>query len=956
MEPNLNSLFNEDMGNSSNPPNDEEALHEVSVEQLSKLDNQFDDFHQWMSHEYPDSQALPLIEGLKHMLQSDKNGIDILRGISHIVNSNVMPMKSCAESLGYTQPPTQVNHSIPLTTSIASIPTFTSNIMTTSIQDIPPVITSHGGNPSSSINPLPSFNPTSSYIPSMSVPITSSQMNITQGGNSFNHSIPPCSVPPVQSSPMTNYHRVPPPYSLPSFNNITPPSQSNTSNMNSSTEATINSLAQTVSSLQQQIASMNQSKFSVPTFDVASPLSLDIVRAIPPKHVEIPHLELYNGKGDPLTHVKTFQTICIDFAYDQRLLAKLFTRTLRDKALQWYCSLPSYSITSFEQLANAFIQQFQNNISPKVTLIDLMHCKQGVKEKVTDFIGRYKHLYAQISFPVPNNDIQRIFISNIQKDIRDKLLFSEFTSFQQLCATLHNYQLTVSQMEQSHPMAPSDKGDSSQQPFGKFKPNRDSIKFNENIINNNVNVASGVPPISKFFKKERKYTPLNESLHSIMNKLLEQNVLTLPPIRQIDPAKITSPYFDNKAFCHFHRQPGHDTEKCFSLKGKIQDLIDNNTIFVSRVNDKGNTSVAPPNQNLQIFTDPLPSHTSHTSNAIEANDFSLSSDGLVSMTPNVINFVEQQEIPKEPSITFDSSETIRASDGPLYIVAKVKNTPCHGVLIDPSCMVNVITEEFLFTLQLNQVIYDKTDVVVKLFDAFSSPAIGSITLPIEVHNKSLDVNFSIIPSSEQFRVKLGYPWLSSMKAITSPTHKCLKFPHNGEVVTVNHSLFKPAERTSSVPIDYFWPKQFQSLPPQSDHLFKSYQKWKTDMILSLSEPRTPKLDIPIILEKEVLPLKDKTNVFPQEDSQPIPMDVTMSMPNKPSKSRAIPPRHDGLGLLPKPKIPPLYGAVRPPSFYREKRPSSSPIIQPKRPQPKHPSDKDENIPPPLSSSLPTKTR
>ena len=141
-------------------------------------------------------------------------------------------------------------------------------------------------------------------------------------------------------------------------------------------------------------------------------------------------MELYNGKGDPLTHVKTFQTICTDFAHDQRLLAKLFTRTLRDKALQWYCSLPSYSITSFQQLANAFIQQFQNNIGPKVTLIDLMHCKQGVKEKVTNFIGRYKHLCDQISFSMPDSDIQRIFISNLQKDIRDKLLFTEFTSFQ----------------------------------------------------------------------------------------------------------------------------------------------------------------------------------------------------------------------------------------------------------------------------------------------------------------------------------------------------------------------------------------------------------------------------------------------------------------------------------------------------------------------------------------------
>lgn len=125
------------------------------------------------------------------------------------------------------------------------------------------------------------------------------------------------------------------------------------------------------------------------------------------------------------------------------------------------------------------------------------------------------------------------------------------------------------------------------------------------------------------------------------------------------------------------------------------------------------------------------------------------------------------------------------------------------------------------------------------------------------------------------------------------------------------------------------------------------------MILSLSEPRTPKLDTPIILEKEVLPLKDKSNVFPQEDSQPNPMDVPTS--SKIPNSKPIPPRHDVLGLLPKPSIPPLYGTVPPPSFYREKRPTS-PLVHPKKPQPKHPSNKDENIPPPQSSQLPTKTR
>lgn len=89
-------------------------------------------------------------------------------------------------------------------------------------------------------------------------------------------------------------------------------------------------------------------------------------------------------------------------------------------------------------------------------------------------------------------------------------------------------------------------------------------------------------------------------------------------------------------------------------------------------------------------------------------------------------------------------------------------------------MVNVITEEYLYTLQLHQVTYDKSNVMIKIFDGFSYPTIGSINLPIRVGTKYLDVYFSIIPTSDRFRVKLGHPWLFSMKEIPSTIHKCLK--------------------------------------------------------------------------------------------------------------------------------------------------------------------------------------
>lgn len=85
-------------------------------------------------------------------------------------------------------------------------------------------------------------------------------------------------------------------------------------------------------------------------------------------------------------------------------------------------------------------------------------------------------------------------------------------------------------MKQSTPMGPSDKGDSDQQPFVKLKPNKGLIKLNETINNNNTNATTSVPPISKFFKREMQFTPLNESLHSIMSQLLQRNIIKIPPI------------------------------------------------------------------------------------------------------------------------------------------------------------------------------------------------------------------------------------------------------------------------------------------------------------------------------------------------------------------------------------------------------------------------------------------
>lgn len=76
-----------------------------------------------------------------------------------------------------------------------------------------------------------------------------------------------------------------------------------------------------------------------------------------------------------------------------------------------------------------FTQNFQNNIRSQVTLTNLVHNKLGIKEKVTDFIGRYQTLYSQISYSLLDANIQTIFIGNLQLHITDNILLMKYPSF-----------------------------------------------------------------------------------------------------------------------------------------------------------------------------------------------------------------------------------------------------------------------------------------------------------------------------------------------------------------------------------------------------------------------------------------------------------------------------------------------------------------------------------------------
>ena len=62
--------------------------------------------------------------------------------------------------------------------------------------------------------------------------------------------------------------------------------------------------------------------------------------------------------------------------------------------------------------------------------------------------------------------------------------------------------------------------------------------------------------------------PLNMPLEQVLMQIKDDPSLKWPKKMKGDPNKC-----NRNKYCHFHRDHGHDTDKCFDLKQHIKNLI-----------------------------------------------------------------------------------------------------------------------------------------------------------------------------------------------------------------------------------------------------------------------------------------------------------------------------------------------------------------------------------------------
>ncbi|GAB2280334.1 hypothetical protein Dimus_039399 [Dionaea muscipula] len=122
-----------------------------------------------------------------------------------------------------------------------------------------------------------------------------------------------------------------------------------------------------------------------------------------PDQFRMPILDLYDGSTDQDDHLGTYVTKMRLLNYNNVVLCRTFSTTLKGATRLWYDTLRPGTIRSFRQLTQSFLSHVASLSITRCTVPSLFHIKQQPDESLRAFMARFNTTY--ISIPGINKDV-----------------------------------------------------------------------------------------------------------------------------------------------------------------------------------------------------------------------------------------------------------------------------------------------------------------------------------------------------------------------------------------------------------------------------------------------------------------------------------------------------------------------------------------------------------------------
>ncbi|XP_056695513.1 uncharacterized protein [Spinacia oleracea] len=516
----------------------------------------------------------------------------------------------------------------------------------------------------------------------------------------------------------------------------------------------------------------------------ASPFCEAIARVTVPHQLRLPTwTTLYDGTSDPYRHVNFYKQrmwqIGIPYDLVEPVMCKSFGGTLDGAALEWLMNITPGSIFCLSDLINAFYQQFASSRQLEKQTSDLYWLVQGPTESVRDYFNRFN--CEKIS--IKNCDVRTAIEAFKRGLVPNSELYRELTKYP--CATFEERPTGGSSDRRS------------------YTPRNNSWRHQPYNRQNQVQNVNQYDDTNSVYRNERVvYLPISEygfnvDIGGVVNDLQSVGGTVRWPKKRDIPDSTK----DMSRWCDFHRDNGHTTEECISLKKEVAYLLKRGHLK-DLLSDKGKETY---NKDSNSQPNPAPSGDRPAPPTFEkvVNVISGGSDicGLTSSAAKKINRGESEAVKEGQTedevaldkslaamiITFDDSDSTDTQqehhDG-LVISLPIGNALIKRILIDNGSSANVLFLEALQEMGLDEKSIIRRSTVLVGFSGESLRTVGEISLPTYAEGTNVLTKFNVVDCPSAYNVILGRPWIHKMKAVPSTYHQSIKFPTKWGVMEI----------------------------------------------------------------------------------------------------------------------------------------------------------------------------
>ncbi|KAK4736933.1 hypothetical protein R3W88_000630 [Solanum pinnatisectum] len=409
----------------------------------------------------------------------------------------------------------------------------------------------------------------------------------------------------------------------------------------------------------------------------------------------LPKFELFNGMGDPKAHLRMYCDKLVGIGRDERILMKLFMRSLTGEALSWYIEQDPRKWVEWVDMATDFMNRFGFNIENAPDWFYIQNLRKKPSESFREYAIRWRSEVARARPPMEESQMKDYFIRAQEPQYYDRMMLVAEKSFTEIIklgerieegirnGTIINLEAlqATNKALQSSGMSENRKKTGTvmmaqgtrtpykyqtttpppspyhQTPYPSAPPpisphltpqlvsypvyNAQPAYFQTPPPTENPNYRNR-PPYEK--RPTKNYTPLAEPIAQFYERLKEAGYVTPVPALPVD---VRAKWYDPNKVCAYHSgMKGHTTEVCRALKDKVQMLIDTKAI-----------QLKDPTPN--VANNPLPNHQVNMVEADDTSDWEKSIWVLepeeATVTPKTPNVV-QRRMPFEstPPVQYDT--------------------------------------------------------------------------------------------------------------------------------------------------------------------------------------------------------------------------------------------------------------------------------------------------------------